>query len=48
MAKSKIMAKVRTSLIHLFRLILMGKFTSNIIFVVQGHLQSQKVNLKVK
>ena len=40
--------KVGTSVIPLFRLILNGKFISYIIFMIQGQLQCQKVNLKVK
>ena len=40
--------KVGTSVIPLFRLILIGKSISHIIFTIQGHLQCQKVNLKVK
>ena len=42
--------KVGTSVIPLFRLIFekIGKSISYIIFMIQGHLQCQKVNLKVK
>ena len=40
--------KVGTSVIPLFRLILIGKNISYIIFMIQGHLQCQKVNLRVK
>ena len=40
--------KVGTSVIPLFRLILIGKSISYIIFMIQGHVQCQKVNLKVK
>ena len=36
--------KVETSVIPLFRLILIGKSISYIIFMIQGHLQCQKVN----
>ena len=32
----------------LFRLILIGKSISYIFFMIQGHLQCQKVNLKGK
>ena len=40
--------KVGTSAIPLFRVIWIGKSISYIIFMIQGHLQCQKVNLKVK
>ena len=40
--------KVGTSVIPLFRLILIGKSIFYIIFMIQGHLQCQRVNLKVK
>ena len=40
--------KVGTHVIPHFRLILIGKSISYIIFMIQGHLQCQKVNLKVK
>ena len=40
--------KVGTRVIPLFRLILIGKSISYIILIIQGHLQCQKVNLKVK
>ena len=40
--------KVGTSVIPLFRLILIGKTISYIIFMIQGHLQYKRVNLKVK
>ena len=40
--------KVGTSVIPLFRVSMTGKFISYIIFMIQGHLQRQKVNLKVK
>ena len=40
--------KVGTSVIPLFRLILIGKSISYIIFMIQGHFQCQRVNLKVK
>ena len=39
--------KVGTSVIPLFRQILIGKSISHMILMVQGHLQCQKVNLKV-
>ena len=57
MAKSKIMAKVKydfstktvgTSVIPLFRVISIGRSISYIIFMIQGHLECQKVNLIVK
>ena len=57
MAKSKIMAKVkydfstnkgRNKCNTFFRLILIGKSISYIIFMIQGHLQCQRANLKVK
>ena len=53
MAKAKIMAKVKyvfstNERRNTFRLILIGKSISYIIFLIQGHLQCQKVNLKVK
>ena len=57
MAKSEIMAKVkyyfstnkgRNKCNTFFRLILIGKCISYIIFIFQGHLQGQKVNQKVK
>ena len=39
---------VSTSVIPLFRVILNGKSMSYIISMIQGQLQSQKVNLKIK
>ena len=57
MAKSKIMAKVKydfstnkgrnKSFLHLLRVILIERSISYIISMIQGHLQCQKVNLKV-
>ena len=40
--------KAGTSVIPFFRLILIGKSISYIIFMIQGHLQCQRANLKVK
>ena len=40
--------KLRTSVIPLFHLILTEKLISGTISIIQGHLQGQKVNLKVK
>ena len=40
--------KVGTGVIPLFRLILIGKSISYIIFIIHGHLQRRRVNLKVK
>ena len=40
--------KVGTSVKPLFHLILIEKPISYIIFMIQGHRQCQKVNLKVK
>ena len=40
--------KAGTSVIPFFRLILIGKSISYIIFMIQGHLQWQTANLKFK
>ena len=40
--------KAETSVIPFFRLILIGKSISYIIFMIQSHLQCQRVNLKGK
>ena len=40
--------KPGTSVITHFHVILTGKSISCIIFMIQGHLQGQKVNFKVK
>ena len=40
--------KVGTSVIPLFRVISIGRSISYIIFMIQGHLECQKVNLIVK
>ena len=40
--------KLRTSVIPLFYEILTEKFNFGIILMIQGHLQGQKVNFKVK
>ena len=40
--------RVGTSVILFFRVILTRKYIPYIIFMIQGHLQCQKVNLKVK
>ena len=37
-----------TSVIPRFRVILTGKFISNVILITQGHFQGQNVNFKVK
>ena len=39
---------LRTSVIPLFHLILTEKLISGTILIIQGHLQGQKVNLRVK
>ena len=57
MEKSENMAKIkydfstnegRNKCNTFFRLILIGKSISYIIFMIQGHLQCQRANLKVK
>ena len=40
--------KLGTSVIPHFYVILTGQFISEIILIIQGHLQGQKVNFKVK
>ena len=40
--------KLGTSVIPHFHVILTGQSFYEIIFIIQGHLQSQKVNFKVK
>ena len=40
--------KLGTSVIPYFHVILTGQSTSEIILIIQGHLQGQKVNFKVK
>ena len=40
--------KPGTSVLPHFHVILNGQFISCIIFMIQGHLQAQKVNFKVK
>ena len=40
--------KAGTSVIPFFRLILIGKSIPYIIFMIQGHLQCQRANRKVK
>ena len=40
--------KLGTSVIPHFRVILNGQSISKIILIIQGHLQGQKVNFKVK
>ena len=40
--------KLETSVIQHFHVILTGQSISEIILIIQGHLQGQKVNFKVK
>ena len=40
--------KLETSIIPHFLVILTGKSISEIILIIEGHLQCQKVNFKVK
>ena len=40
--------KLGTSVIPLFRVILTRQSISEIILIIQGHLQGQKVNFKIK
>ena len=39
--------KLRTSVIPHFHVILTGQSISELMFIIQGHLQRQKVNFKV-
>ena len=40
--------KLGTSVIPPFRVILTGQSISEIILIIQGHLQNEKVNFKIK
>ena len=40
--------KLGTSVVPHFYVILTGQYISEIILIIQGHLQGQKVNFKVK
>ena len=40
--------KLGTSVIHHFHVILTGQSTPQIVFIIKGHFQGEKVNFKVK